>query len=55
MPPNRRGRPAKKALPSNAEEAKESQVEDKDAELFYREGKFGNPQPLINFYFSSKP
>ncbi|ESR41313.1 translation initiation factor [Citrus sinensis] len=37
MPPKRRGRPAKKALSSNAEEAKESQVEDKDAELFYRE------------------
>lgn len=37
MPPKRRGRPAKKALPSNAEEAIESQIEDKEAELFYQE------------------
>lgn len=54
MPPKRRGRPAKKALPSNAEEAKESQLEDKDAELFYREGKFGNPHSLI-FIFLQNP
>lgn len=50
MPPKRRGRPAKKALPSNAEEAIESQIEDKEAELVYQEGKFGNPQSFISIF-----